>query len=244
MGSSGSLLEFARDFESRRGVVRLLHEELVKARDEAQRPYLLRRRALPFDRCTIQDLALIGLSSLVDIVDSGAGECGALVDEIACLFSPYKPLALYGEWCPSPSPPEAPLALEPHKCFSSTLSSPSNPPSAVLVDSPTVWESVRSTSSASSRLEHWGVLVPTNTLVSSVFIQFDTERAAPSEILLQGSTDGDTYVTIKTVRVTKDCLAIRIPADMMAVIAIRIQARPDAPRASLWLLFSSCLLPM
>jgi hypothetical protein len=232
LGSSGSLLEFSRDFETRRAVIRYLHDELVKAREEAQRPFLLRRRALPYDRCAIQDIALIGLSSLVDIVqDCAVSQVQPLLEELSFLLSDLRPCELFSEWSPAPLPPEAALALDARNCFASTSSGPSCPPAAALIDSSSVWESAKSTTSSSSRLEHWGVLIPSGTRLSSVLLLFDNERTTPAEVVFQVSKDGDVFTSLKTVRVVKDSLTLHIPVDLVAAVSVRLQVRARPCRA-------------
>jgi hypothetical protein len=101
---------------------------------------------------------------------------------------------LFGEWSPPRLAPEVPLALEAHKAFASTFSSATTGPSVVLEGTGKYWESIRTSGTSTTRTEHWGVLLPRRSRVSSVTLAWDSPTSCPGDIAVQALIGADTYV--------------------------------------------------
>ncbi len=65
--------------------------ELAKSREEASQPFVLRRRSPACDRCVVQDVALLGMSSLVDVFVASGVDPEPVLQDLKYLVASFPP---------------------------------------------------------------------------------------------------------------------------------------------------------
>ncbi len=81
-----------------------LQVELAKHREEATQAFVLRRRAPASDRCVVQDVALLGMSSLVDVFVNSGVDPEPVLQDLKYLVGSFPPAGVSVSCGPPPLP--------------------------------------------------------------------------------------------------------------------------------------------